>query len=384
MRIVIIPARGGSKGIKGKNLKQVGGLTLVERAIKVAKSINPELIILSTDSSEIRNLGIKEEITTLARSSETASDNASTESVVMEVLNSLEKPWSKVDVAGIIQPTSPFIDSETLADCLSLAESGYSAFSAVQNHIHLWSESNGNWMPVNHPANKRIRRQDRPSEVRETGAVYAFPIIQFLKHQYRFCSPPRPVIVSEVDQIEIDSPLDLWIAQKLAGFNPESKRALHLSNLRKPKLFVTDFDGCLTDDTVCTDEIGVESVICSRKDGLAVQRFIDAGVETLILSSEKNMAVKKRAEKIGINIVYGVSDKVKTLENILISKSISWGDIWYCGNDLNDLKLIQIAGLGICPSDAVDEIKSCADLILETKGGAGILPEVIRLVEVIK
>ena len=83
MRIVIIPARGGSKGIKGKNLKQVGGLTLVERAIKVAKSINPELIILSTDSSEIRNLGIKEEITTLARSSETASDNASTESVVM-------------------------------------------------------------------------------------------------------------------------------------------------------------------------------------------------------------------------------------------------------------------------------------------------------------
>jgi N-acylneuraminate cytidylyltransferase len=154
-----------------------------------------------------------------------------------------------------------------------------------------------------------------------------------------------------------------------------------LKKREKPKVIFTDFDGCLTDDRVWLNQDGEEFVAANRKDGLAVQRLKKLGIQVVIASTETNKVVLARGNKIGVEVLQGLADKAEAIDKYLKENNLVWKDIWYVGNDINDLGAIEKAKFSICPADAVKKVKKSVNLILKTKGGYGILEEIVSNLE---
>jgi YrbI family 3-deoxy-D-manno-octulosonate 8-phosphate phosphatase len=154
-----------------------------------------------------------------------------------------------------------------------------------------------------------------------------------------------------------------------------------IKKLELPKVIFTDFDGCLTDDRVWLNQDGEEFVAANRKDGLAINRLKALGIRVVITSTETNRVVTARATKLGIEALQGLSDKVEAIENYISKNNLTWKDSWYIGNDVNDLGAMRKAKFSICPSDAVKAVKKEVDLKLKTKGGYGVLSELVTLIE---
>jgi YrbI family 3-deoxy-D-manno-octulosonate 8-phosphate phosphatase len=154
-----------------------------------------------------------------------------------------------------------------------------------------------------------------------------------------------------------------------------------LKKLELPKIIFTDFDGCLTDDRVWLNQDGEEFVAANRKDGLAINRLKALGIRVVITSTETNKVVTARGKKLGVEVLQGLKDKVSAINQYLNQYNLSWSESWYIGNDVNDLGPIQKAKFSICPSDAVKVVKNQVDLKLKTRGGYGILSELVTLIE---
>jgi 3-deoxy-D-manno-octulosonate 8-phosphate phosphatase (KDO 8-P phosphatase) len=148
--------------------------------------------------------------------------------------------------------------------------------------------------------------------------------------------------------------------------------------MKFPLLIVFDFDGVLTDNRVIVSEDGTESVICNRADGLAFDMFRKANIPCIILSTETSKVVAARAEKLKIPVVQKSKDKVKSLKAICLERSISLSDVWYVGNDLNDLEVMKIVGTTFCPSDSHPLIKEISQHELSKKGGLGVAREIME------
>jgi YrbI family 3-deoxy-D-manno-octulosonate 8-phosphate phosphatase len=154
-----------------------------------------------------------------------------------------------------------------------------------------------------------------------------------------------------------------------------------LQKVQKPKILFTDFDGCLTDDRVWLNQDGEEFVATNRKDGLAVKRLKNLGIQVVITSTETNKVVLARGNKMGVEVLQGLSDKAESIKHYLELKNLTWEDVWYIGNDVNDIQAIRKAKLSICPSDAVKAVKKEVNLKLKTKGGYGVLSELATFLE---
>ena len=154
-----------------------------------------------------------------------------------------------------------------------------------------------------------------------------------------------------------------------------------LDKVQKPKILFTDFDGCLTDDRVWLNQEGEEFVAANRKDGLAVKRLKNLGIQVVITSTETNKVVLARGNKMGVEVLQGLADKAESIDQYLKQKNLSWNDVWYIGNDVNDLGAIEKAKLSISPADAVKRVRNAVDVILKTNGGYGVLSEIASLLE---
>lgn len=106
----IIPARGGSKGIPRKNLRRVGGIPLIGRAVLAAKGSRwVQQVFVSTEDAEIAVVAQQYGADVIWRPADLATDTASSESVLLHALDEIERKWAKqVDVLVFIQCTSPF------------------------------------------------------------------------------------------------------------------------------------------------------------------------------------------------------------------------------------------------------------------------------------
>ena len=155
----------------------------------------------------------------------------------------------------------------------------------------------------------------------------------------------------------------------------------NLHKIQKPKILFTDFDGCLTDDRVWLNQDGEEFVAANRKDGLAVKRLKNLGIQIVITSTETNKVVLARGTKMGVEVLQGLADKAESIDQYLKQKNLSWNDVWYIGNDINDLGAIEKAMLSISPADAVKKVRKAVDIVLKTNGGTGILSEIATELE---
>ena len=139
------------------------------------------------------------------------------------------------------------------------------------------------------------------------------------------------------------------------------------------KLIVSDFDGVMTDNRVLLDETGKESVYVSRADGQAVNILRSLGIDLVIISTETNGVVAKRAEKLKVECIQSVSDKALCLKNYSLERKIPLQNIAYVGNDINDYEAMKLVGLKIVPKDAYQKVKDIADYVTKTKGGYGVI-----------
>ena len=150
---------------------------------------------------------------------------------------------------------------------------------------------------------------------------------------------------------------------------------MEIQDIDPKNLFlVLDFDGVLTDNRVLVSSTGEESVICSRADGLGFDILKNNNISCLVLSSETNNVVKVRCNKLGIECLSSQKNKELVIKDL--KKRNPDKKIIYIGNDLNDYKAMKESDFVLCPKDSSKEVKSIADIILDTKGGHGVVREI--------
>ena len=148
-----------------------------------------------------------------------------------------------------------------------------------------------------------------------------------------------------------------------------------------PSLIVYDFDGVMTDNSVFVDEKGKEYVRVNRGDGYAVRMIkTRLNIPQIILSTEENPVVLKRAEKLNIPVINNSGDnKKQLLIEYLQDNGFNSQNTLYIGNDLNDLEAMAICGYRCCPADAQPEIKSIVQYVFNSCGGYGVIRELYRI-----
>ncbi len=148
----------------------------------------------------------------------------------------------------------------------------------------------------------------------------------------------------------------------------------------KIKLIVYDFDGVMTDNKVYVDQDGKETVQVNRGDGLGISEIKKLGIEQIIISTEKNPVVMKRAIKLDIKCLQGIENKKEALIDYCENNNFDLQNVAYVGNDINDREVMGIAGKTYCPFDAHKSIQDISDNILRTKGGDGVIRELLDLI----
>ncbi len=151
--------------------------------------------------------------------------------------------------------------------------------------------------------------------------------------------------------------------------------------LKEIKLVFSDFDGVMTDNRVLIDETGKESVFVSRADGQAIHILRSLGIDLVIMSTETNSVVTRRAEKLKVECVQAVSNKGECLKEYCNRKSIPLQKVAYVGNDVNDYEAMCLAGVKIAPKDAYEVVIKIADYVTDTKGGYGVIREIAEKIQ---
>lgn len=142
--------------------------------------------------------------------------------------------------------------------------------------------------------------------------------------------------------------------------------------------FLFDFDGVLTNNKVIVDENGKESVICSRADGLAFDVLKKFNKIIRVFSTETNSVVINRAKKLGIEATNSIKSKKHTLARLAQEYSWDLSKFVYVGNDLNDYEVMLMCGTTYCPSDAHKDIINISSYVLKSRGGEGVVREIVE------
>ncbi|WP_235022489.1 acylneuraminate cytidylyltransferase [Amycolatopsis alkalitolerans] len=377
--LAVVPARGGSKGVPGKNLARVGEEPLISRAVRALRSSSRvDEVVVSTDSPDIGAVAELAGASVLPRPDELSGDAVSSEAVLLHSLDMFEEEHGYApEVVLLVQCTSPFIATETIDKVVSqILDDGWDcAFTAVRVHEFLWQrDAHGAAVAVNHDAAVRPRRQERTPEFRETGAVYGMRVPGFRAARHRFFGRIGLIETPAKHAIEIDTAEDLAIARALAATMEPFAIDLDVDAV------VTDFDGVHTDDRALVLQDGTEGVLVSRSDGAGVARLLAAGVPMMILSVEENPVVAARARKLGVEVLHGVGDKAAVLKTWLAEQRLDPARVAYVGNDLRDLPAMAQIGWPIAVHDAQPEVRQAARLVLSRTGGSGAVRELADLV----
>jgi YrbI family 3-deoxy-D-manno-octulosonate 8-phosphate phosphatase len=154
------------------------------------------------------------------------------------------------------------------------------------------------------------------------------------------------------------------------------------AKLSQIKLLLTDCDGVLTDGGVYYGEAGEELKKFDIRDGMGVERLRNlAGVQTGIITGELSPSVIKRAEKLKITELHlGVKDKPAVLKEILSRLDVKAEEVAYIGDDVNDLEVMKLVGVSICPANAISFVKDTAQIVCESNGGSGCFREVAEMI----
>ena len=397
--LALIPARGGSKGIPRKNIRNFAGYPLIAWSIAAAKQAAcVTRIIVSTDDEEIaavaREYGAE---TPFLRPAEFAQDQTADLPVFEHALEWLESNENyQPELVIQLRPTSPIrpkacVDSAVKillehadADCVR------GVVPAGQNPHKMWRFA-GDGQPMTplltvegiaEPYN--APRQILPPVYWQTGHIDAIRVSTIKEKKSLSGDVIYPLLIDPRYTVDIDTLSDWAKYETLANSGLEmvmpgrGRRPLP----EKIDLIISDFDGVITDNRVWVNEDGTEYVAAYRSDSIGVQLLRGIGVEVMILSSEPNRVVEARARKMGVQVIHGIGihDKGRVMREVLEEKNIRADNVIYIGNDLNDLPCFDVAGWSVAVADAYPEVIRAADFVSSKAGGHGALREVCDLI----
>lgn len=375
--IAFIPVRGGSKSIPLKNIKPLCGKPLVCWNIEALEACpQVDKVIVATDSDDIwktvESRGYQK--TTLwRRSAESATDTASTESVMLEYLNK-EKP-AKDNIFMLVQATSPLTATNHFSEALTMyAKGGYdSLLTCVRSYRFFW---NADGTSMNYDYRDRPRRQNFDGMLMENGAFYINTVANVLESGNRLSGKIGIYEMPEYTATEIDEPDDWMLIESLMVKHGIVGKQ---SNKKPVKLFITDIDGTLTDGGMYYSENGDELKKFNTRDGMGLQMLREAGIKTAIITSEDRKLNQRRAEKLKVDYIRQGKvngGKVAVAKEIAAEMGITMQEIAYIGDDVNCVELLSKVGYAACPADACEKVKSIPGIAVMThKGGEGCVRE---------
>ena len=397
--LALIPARGGSKGIPRKNIRNFAGYPLIAWSIAAAKGSQfVTRVIVSTDDEEIAAVARDYEAETpFLRPAEFAQDNTTDLPVFEHALTWLEENENyRPDVVIQLRPTSPIRPRDCVDSAIRIlvehgdADCVRGVVPAGQNPHKMWRfvgaegpmkpllEVEGIAEPYNAP------RQILPPVYWQTGHIDVIRVSTIKEKHSLTGDVIYPLVIDPRYTVDIDNLSDWAKYEVLANSGLEivapgrSKRPMP----EKVDLLISDFDGVITDNRVWVNEAGMEFVAAYRSDSIGVQLLRAIGVEVMILSSEPNRVVEARARKMGVEVIHGVGihEKGRVMREVLEQKSVKAENVIYIGNDVNDLPCFEIAGWSVAVADAYPEVIRAADFVLSKPGGYGALREVCDLI----
>lgn len=381
--IAIIPARGGSKGISKKNLKIIAGKQLVAHSITAAiNSKTIEKTYVSTDDDEIARISKNYGASIILRPKKFSRDNDSSESALLHGLQFIEKNEGLIpQILVFLQCTSPLTTSEDIDNTMNtLINSGAdTAFTATDFHYFLWGKNRvGSITGINHKKSERILRQNQNKQYLENGAIYIMKTNGFKKYKHRFFGKTAVYEMPGERSLEIDEPVDLYLAETLYRYNYNHLQLELLPNNITGIAF--DFDGVFTNNKVLILENGYEGVICDRSDGMGIELLNSLNIPMIVISSEKNKVLSKRCNKLNIPFKHAVKNKIKFLADWINTNKVDRNGLIYVGNDINDIECLQYSACGICVADSHMNAKNNSDIVLSKSGGNGALRELSDLI----
>ncbi|MDX3094064.1 acylneuraminate cytidylyltransferase [Streptomyces sp. ME01-24h] len=403
--LAVIPARGGSKGVPGKNLATVGDVPLVARAVRACRGAGLVTdVVVSTDDPAIADAARTAGAEVVLRPAAIAGDTATSEAAVLHAMDAHEAMTGRsADVVLLVQCTSPFITTEDVGGvAAAVVEDGAdTAVTVAPFHGFLWRDGddeaaddeaagNGSSLTttadatgghgVNHDKAHRPRRQDRPQDLLETGAAYAMRAQGFREAKHRFFGRTALVRTDPAKVLEIDEPDDLARARALAALLDPATKDVAEAPAHPTRddvdAVVLDFDGTQTDDTVLVDAEGREAVTVHRGDGLGIAALRDNGLPVLILSTETNPVVAARARKLKVPVLHGIDRKDLALKQWCEEQHIAPERVLYVGNDVNDLGCFALVGWPTAVANAHDIVKDAARSVTAMPGGHGAIREI--------
>ena len=149
---------------------------------------------------------------------------------------------------------------------------------------------------------------------------------------------------------------------------------------RNIKWLFTDVDGTLTDGTVFYSSGGEALKPFSLRDGTGFFLLRECGIHVGIITGEDSPIVARRAKKLQVDaLLMKAVPKTATLQNFLTERDLSFQEVAYIGDDLNDIHLMQLCGLSFAVGDASERAKAKADIVCRAAGGAGAFREAVEL-----
>ena len=369
MIVGIIPARGGSKGLPRKNIKEIAGFPLLYWTIEAAKSSKLlDDFYVSTDDVEIAEVAKKYNAKVIMRSPELARDDTTTLAVLKDIV------VNKVscDDVVVLQPTSPLRNHDTIDQCIREFQSGEYDTLATGYYTKI----------IEYASHQNMRRQDIKGFFYDDGNIYIIKEKLIRQNRWFGDKISRLVLDRELNY-EIDDIIDFKIVEFLLrnrlkeGNQPSSI----FDKLKNIKLFAMDVDGVLTDAGMYYTERGDELKKFNTFDGKGIELIRNIGIKTAIITSEKTKIVERRAKKMGIDFLYqGVKDKAAVINELAQSLKIGLDEIAYIGDDVNDISALKIVGLPITVKSASPENKDIAKLLVPVSGGEGCIRYVCNMI----
>jgi len=219
--VAIIPARGGSKGLPGKNIIDFCGKPLLAWSIEDAeKSKYVNKVYVSTDDGKIADIALSFGADVINRPAEISNDTATSESALMHAI--ISKKLTECEYIVFLQATSPLRETTGINQAIELikSENADSLFSSCYvGEMNLWREINGKFSSVNYDYKNRLRRQDAEKvygkQYHENGSFYIFKPKGFIENNNRLFGKIITYVQENWKWPQIDSMNDLVICENV-------------------------------------------------------------------------------------------------------------------------------------------------------------------------
>ncbi|NQZ56577.1 MAG: acylneuraminate cytidylyltransferase family protein [Lentisphaeraceae bacterium] len=217
--LFIIPARGGSKGIPGKNIKNLADKPLLHYSIELARQFSADAdICLSTDDDEIAACAEEVNLTTpFRRPAKMATDNSGSYEYIMHAIEHYEKKGRHYDAIVLLQPTSPLRRADQLKSMLQDFSTDMDMMVSVQEARHnpvcvSFIEDEKGCLSRLFKEESTLR-QEVPVVYEYNGAFYIMNVQSLKQGSYNEFKDIRKFVMDEVSSLDIDTPLDWGFAE---------------------------------------------------------------------------------------------------------------------------------------------------------------------------